>query len=238
MGLFDDAEAQDSAGLFPSAGAAKKKKKSFNWGDAALAAFGVPVEQLRDRRMKRALMEQNQIKFQQQQAEQAQLDAAIESDPLLNTPQLKAYAKANPKAYIENVMQRFQPRQFAAGGGSLGLPNASGKLDFQTAPRFDDNGTIYGPGNGATTPPVLQRGTKAIPLQPGGRTDIVDAITGEPKMAPMSSGPPPEAVNYLRQHPELAPHFDQKYGPGASSSILGGGGAGPQAPRMFPGAPF
>lgn len=34
------------------------------------------------------------------------------------------------------------------------------------------------------------------------------------------SGPPAEAINYLRSNPALAPQFDAKYGPGASRSYL------------------
>lgn len=42
------------------------------------------------------------------------------------------------------------------------------------------------------------------------------------------AGPPSAAVDHLRKNPEMAADFDAKYGPGASSSILGGAGSGPR----------
>lgn len=38
--------------------------------------------------------------------------------------------------------------------------------------------------------------------------------------SPMQTEPPPDAVEYLRQHPELAPQFDEKYGPGAAARVV------------------
>jgi hypothetical protein len=124
-----------------------------------------------------------------------------------------------------------------------------GNCRWQTAPRFDDDGTIYGPGNGTSVPPILQRGVKSIPVTDGGHVYGVDAITGQQAYTdgmpagagpspsggpPMLSGPTPEAVAYLRQHPELAPQFDAKYGSGASRSALGNGGPAPQGSATFP----
>lgn len=42
-----------------------------------------------------------------------------------------------------------------------------------------------------------------------------------------SSGPPQSAVEYLKSHPALAPHFDEKYGPGAAAKVMGGQTAHP-----------
>lgn len=47
-----------------------------------------------------------------------------------------------------------------------------------------------------------------------------------------SAGPPPAAVEHLRQHPELRGAFDAKYGPGAADRALGG--ASPSGSQTFP----
>jgi hypothetical protein len=57
------------------------------------------------------------------------VNAIIDADPGLS-PQDKAYAKLNPKAYLDSYMQRFQPMQFGPGGGSRGFPNAGGQLSL------------------------------------------------------------------------------------------------------------
>lgn len=115
----------------------------------------------------------------QKQEALKQLHATIDSDPALS-PQDKAYAKANPKAYIEHYMSRFEQRQFGPGGGSVSTPAAGGQTNWQTAPRFDDDGNIYAPGNGTSAPEILQRGTKAVPVTAGGEVKVLDALSGAP----------------------------------------------------------
>ena len=48
-----------------------------------------------------------------------------------------------------------------------------------------------------------------------------------------SSGPPPEAVQYLQSNPNTAAQFEQKYGPGLARKYLGG--PSPQGSGGFPG---
>lgn len=60
--------------------------------------------------------------------------------------------------------------------------------------------------------------------------DALAAVTGHyadkkkgAKAAPAADSPPPAAVTYLRQNPELAADFDKKFGQGAAARALGGG---------------
>ncbi len=122
----------------------------------------------------------------QDAADQAQKDAAtahlnsmINSDPELTSPQAKAYAMANPKAYIDAFMDRYKTRQFGPEGGSVAIPGANG-FNWTTAPRFTNEGTIYAPGDGTSVPKILQRGAKMEPIQAGGHLDTVDPLTGRP----------------------------------------------------------
>lgn len=71
---------------------------------------------------------------------------------------------------------------------------------------------------------VLQRGNIDVPtLRAPSQTLRAATSPAEPKSAQASSASSvtPSAANYLRAHPELRAQFDQKYGQGASNSILG-----------------
>lgn len=58
----------------------------------------------------------------------------------------------------------------------------------------------------------------ALAAAPGG----VGSTGGLRNAGPPTTSPPPAAVAMLRQNPNLAAAFDQKYGPGASARALGG----------------
>lgn len=131
------------------------------------------------------------------QAEQLrQLHATIDADPALS-PQDKAYAKANPKAYIENYLQRFKPFDSGPQGGSRGLPGQGGRIqDWQMAPRIDSDGNEFGPGTGMAPAPIIRRGTKTMVIPEGGSIGAVDAISGQELgagevRARSGFGPPP-----------------------------------------------
>jgi hypothetical protein len=51
---------------------------------------------------------------------------------------------------------------------------------------------------------------------------IPRSLIGQPQPSGGASGPPQQAIDYLKSHPDLAPQFDQKYGSGTSAKILGG----------------
>lgn len=73
---------------------------------------------------------------------------------------------------------------------------------------------------------------------------IIDQSTGTPRMVmvdrngPVSaqgsgSQPPPQAIQYLRAHPETAQDFDKWHGAGSSAKYLNQGGPGPSGPGTF-----
>lgn len=74
-------------------------------------------------------------------------------------------------------------------------------------PRYDDNGDLVaGPAATAAQPvaPTIESDPTNAPL------DLRQGVTA-----------PPAAIEYLRAHPEAADAFDEKYGVGASTQILG-----------------
>jgi hypothetical protein len=57
---------------------------------------------------------------------------------------------------------------------------------------------------------------------PSFATDAMGHPVGTANPAGGHTSPPQAAADYLRAHPDLASHFDEKYGPGAAASVLGG----------------
>jgi hypothetical protein len=68
---------------------------------------------------------------------------------------------------------------------------------------------------------VQQKGGPLIAANGDGTFTVVPRnMMLQPSAAP--SGPPAAAIQYLKAHPETSAQFDQKYGAGASSKVLGG----------------
>jgi hypothetical protein len=95
------------------------------------------------------------------------------------SPQDKAYAKLNPKqAYIEQRHEIASAPTIRPGGGSRGTWARMGQIELPDRAALRRQRHDLRPGQRHGAPPVLQRGTKAVPGQPGGQVQIVDAITG------------------------------------------------------------
>lgn len=169
---------------------------------------------------------QSERKQAQAEAEQLrQLHATIDADPALSTPEAKAYAKANPKAYAEAYLTRFQTRQFGAAGGSIATPGPGGATNWQMAPsRMEYQGSVADigpavPGQKAVVTPQHE-GTQWITPQPGANAFPVNSFTGADRTggapAPrMGSAPPVLTDDDILK-------LDTQ------------GGAGRAAPRTFP----
>jgi hypothetical protein len=236
----------------PSAGdvGGPPQHKGFNWGRAALGFLGGPgVAEAFQRKDELELQRQRFQEVQQQHAEaQAQMQQiyhTIDNDPGLS-PQDRAYAKMNPKGYVENYLQRFKPFDNGPQGGSRGLPGPDGQIgSYQVAPRTDENGSMFGPttygvGQDNRPPPVIQPGTKIVPLQQGGTAPVFNAVTGAPmtngqmrQRAEGSTAPPGQSSEAaLRaQAEEAIRNGADPAAVNARLQALLNGGAGPAAAR-------
>jgi hypothetical protein len=217
------------AGLFGGGKAGAAGKGKFDWGDAAMGFFGVPANAILQRKQK-------QREAEAEAAQQAQVSAMIDNDPALSTPEAKLYAKANPKAYIEAYMTRFQSRQFGAGGGSVGIPGAGGQMAWQMAPsRHEYQGSVTdigpaAPGQKATVTPQHE-GTQWVTPQTGTQAFPVNSFSGlrrdQAEAAGQAPFQPGEVVNgyRLKGGDDTDP---------ANWEPVAQGGAGSGAPRTFP----
>jgi len=70
----------------------------------------------------------------------------------------------------------------------------------------------------AAPAPAPRRGGATTPSSGGGTS-----TGGRLDASPTSGGIPQGAIDHLKANPALREHFDQKYGPGASDKVLGGG---------------
>lgn len=212
----------------------------FNWGNALAGFFGGPdvVETLRRRQEAKA-------KAEAEAAEIAKVHATIDADPALSDPLAKAYAKANPKAYIENYMTRFQSRQFGASGGSIYTPGADGERQWQMAPsRHEYQGSVFdvaggSPGQKMSVTPQHE-GTQWVTPQPGTTAFGVNSFSGTPRSAEGGSAAPVAPIGGLS--PELREMAADAIRQGADPAqvmkrlqdMMNGGAGAATAPRPFP----
>lgn len=166
-------------GLFGNIGKSLQDGSLFDGfaaAQAALAGDYGAMAQINSSTRKRKADEEEK---RQEREALKELHATIEADPALS-PQDKAYAKANPKAYMENYLARFKPFDNGPQGGSRGLPGPGGMIqNYQMAPRIDSDGNEFGPGNGLEAAPIIRRGVKSLVIPDGGTIGAVDAIGGQ-----------------------------------------------------------
>lgn len=107
------------------------------------------------------------------------------------------------------------PEDSAAGiNAKLNLIDTAGNLMMKWADMADDYASKHGGRLDAGFDKELRaeigkaRIPNAVPQAPGG---------GQPPPSP----PSPDAINYLKSHPELRDQFDTKYGAGSAATVLG-----------------
>lgn len=169
------------------------------------------------------------MKFRQQQLEYSKAQLAQHQDSILKGAE---------------ILRQFQPKDQASYSQALAAAQQAG-IDVSQVPQQYNPEYVQGVIHIADAlKPQTESDVVNIPYQQGGgvlqynkRTDQTRQLivpTDDPSKTgqPVASGPPPEAVAYLRAHPELAQHFDQKYGAGSAAKLMGGQAATP--PAMFP----
>lgn len=179
-----------------------------------------------------------------QSAAEAEAEAAalvpvyqqIDADPNLS-PEHKAYAKANPKAYIEQVMKVYAPMDAGAAGGSRSVRQADGTYKAYVAPsRHEYQGSVYDVGGGVpgakaqVTP--QHEGTQWVTPQPGTTAFGVNSFSGMPRAGEAATAPTGESF----QPGQVVGGFRFKGGDDTDQNNwepVGQGGAGQDGPRPF-----
>lgn len=173
--------------------------------------------------------------WRQQQAELVKQQLAEHQDNILKGAEIWRSVKQNhPDLPPE---QQWQMARSAAQGMGLDISAVPQNYDENYANGLLSVADGLKPDTANLVSVTPQPGMPAFVYDKGtGKTTMVFSPNdgSHPAGAPVSSGPPPAAVAYLRAHPELRGQFEQKYGQGSAASILGNGGATGSAPS----APF
>jgi len=217
MSLFGSSKTKKPS-LFSGATPAPTQHHKFDIGAALAGFFGVPASVFINRRA-----------GQDAEAQQQQLNAIIDADQDLS-PQDKAYAKLNPKAYIDARMTRYQTRTLAP-NDEIATPTVDPTKPqiyrSGAAPSETERTAAYFESIGRKDLADAYRAKQATTVVQG-----VDASTGQPIVQGLDprqlfpgSGPPP-----------TAPRVGQAPGTLTDDDIrrMEQGGAGQSAPRTFP----
>lgn len=97
-------------------------------------------------------------------------------------------------------------------------------IEAEKAIPVEQGGAVAGlkPYSGQTRPiigPNMGQGQFGAPM--GGGVPPTPSVPSGSPFVSQPSGPPPQALDYLRTHPETWEAFEQKYGPGSARAALG-----------------